>query len=249
MNPGGLLLLVALAAQDPDPGQPSLTREALAWSARHPALVWDVSSDGGALSRVELTAGEVRQGERRYLELVLTRRTPPDAEFAEREVVWLGLDDQLTPAVVRLFEATQLASQRAKLGVTHDGKARRPTGKLTGTVDGRGLVRNVPTPVLTEAGVLLRAALMPRKQGSPLAFTWLGFDRRGAVIQHGESLVFTGYQTLAGTRLACFEQRSATGRLRSVLRLDDRGILVTRAQGKTAAVTWTVRPPAEDDER
>ena len=234
---GRALLLHTLFLPQDD--APALARRAAAWVEAHPEQVFDVFRGEEHVARVTL-ATEVRmQGETRYLELVHARRGPHDAEHAAREVVWLRQDDGLSPFVVRLFEATERAAQLAHVGV--EG------GKLTGTVHGKGLVRNVPGPVSNRATLLLRAALLSREEGSSQRVTRLGFGRRGAEVAVDEQLVFVGFEGQGDARHALVEHRSERGRTQATYRFDGAGALVGYETRGKEAERWVPYVPPEDD--
>lgn len=229
------LLCLALAA--PQEEVSDLVRRAEAWTRTHPEQAFDVFRGDEHVARVTLTTTVRAQGEARFLELLLVRRAPHDAEHATREVAWLRRDETLSPHVVRLFEATERAAQVAHVGVAN--------GKLTGTVHGRGLVRNVPGPVCNGATLLLRAALLEREEGSRQRVTRLGFGRRGAEVAVDESLVHAGVDEEG---VATVEHRGERGRVLASYRLARDGALVGYGTRGKEAERWVPYVAPEEDD-
>jgi len=232
---GRVLLCLALAPTQDE--VPALARRAEAWTRAHPEQVFDVFRGEAHIARVTLTATVRAQGEARFLELVLARRQPHDAEHGTREVAWLRRDEELSPHVVRLFEATERAAQVAHVGVAK--------GKLTGTVNGRGLVRNVPGPVCNAATLVLRAALLEREEAARERVTSLGFGRRGAEVAVDEALAFAGADE---DGVSTIEHRGERGRVIATYRIDGDGALVGYATRGKDGERWVPYVEREDDD-
>lgn len=190
---------LALLLQDPPTGDavavpvpeqgPSLARAAIQWCGERGPELFDVLEDGEPVARLRLRASVETRGEQRFLELVLDIQRPPGAEVPARLLTRLRTDEHLTPFDVRRWDTDPDRTLLAKMGV--EGP------KLTGRVGDRGVVRNVPAPIATETGVLLRAALLPREEGARVTLARIHFGRRGELqVALDERLVFLGFEEL-----------------------------------------------------
>lgn len=241
-----LLLLGLLPlgeSQDAEEGAPILSqRAALArdlvetWGTR----TFEVFQDEELVERVVLTAAQVQRGEQHFLELVLDRHRPPGAEHPERLLTRLALDQGLTPFEVRLWEASEERPQLASLAVSR--------GKLTGRVRGKGVVRNVPEPVVSESSLILFAALLPREEDAHRRVARLTFGKQGVTVGLDERVVFDGFEERGDRRLARIEHRDPRGKVLGVMWFDEEGQLVERSVGGRKKLVW--RPEVlEEDER
>ena len=164
----------------------------------------------------------------------------PEVPHPERLLTRLTLDRKLTPFEVRLWEASEERPQLAKLAVAR--------GKLTGRARGKGVVRNVPEPVVSEASLILLAALLPREEDAHLRIARLVFGRKGVTVELDERLAFDGIEERDGRPLTRIEHRNPRGRVLGVLWFDAEGQLVERSVGARDPLVW--RPAAlEEDDR
>lgn len=228
--------------QDAEEGAPILSERATL--ARDLARAWgtrtfEVFQGEQVVERVVLTAAQVQRGEQHFLELVLDRHRPPGAEHPERLLTRLTLDDGLTPFEVRLWEATEERPQLANLAVAG--------GKLTGRARGKGVVRNVPEPVVSESSLILLAALVPREEDANLRFARLVFGQRGVTVELDERLVFDGFEDRDEQRVARIEHRDPRGRILGVLWFDAEGMLVQRSVGARDPLLWRLAVEEEDE--
>lgn len=227
--------------QDAEEGAPILSERATL--ARDLARAWgtrtfEVFQGEQVVERVVLTAAQVQRGEQHFLELVLDRHRPPGAEHPERLLTRLTLDDGLTPFEVRLWEATEERPQLANLAVAG--------GKLTGRARGKGVVRNVPEPVVSDASLILLAALLPRVEDASLSIARLTFGRKGVAVELDERLAFDGVEQRMGRSLTRIEHRDPRGRVLGVLWFDADGQLAERRVGGASSLTW--RPEVQDED-
>ena len=234
-------LLPSGTVQDAGDDAPVLSERAAA--ARDLVQAWDTRSfevfDGErVVERVVLTASQVRRGEQRFLELVLDRHRPAESPHPERLLTRLTLDRNLTSFEVRLWKASEERPQLAKLAVAR--------GKLTGRVRGKGVVRNVPEPVVSEASLMLLAALVPREEDAHLRVARLVFGKQGVVVELDERLAFDGIEERNGRPLTRIEHRDPRGRILGVLWFDAEGQLAERSVGARDPLVW--RPAALEEE-
>jgi len=239
-------LLPAWTVQDVEEAAPVLSERAAA--ARDLVEAWGTRTfevfDGDQLvERVVTTATLVQRGDQRFLEFVLDRHRPPTSPYPERLLTRLTLDEHLTPFEVRLWEPSEERPQLASLSVSR--------GKLTGRAHGKGVVRNVPEPVVSESSLLLFAALLPRKPDTRLTFARLTFGKQAVTVGLDERLAFDELEEREGRHLARIEHRDPRGRVLGVLWFDEEGQLVERSVGGRKPLVWRpeVAEEAEEDKR
>lgn len=218
---------------------PQIAKAALGWAEAQPEQVFDVFQGEERVAWTSVQASLQVQGEATFLELVTLRRTPADAKLALREVVWLRLDSTLSPERVMLFEATERATQVARLGVVD--------GKLTGKVHGRAIVRNVPLPIGPESALLLRAALLALEGEGRERVSCLRFGRRSAEVDVDQTLAFSGFKGDEPDRLGEVIRRGSRGQAKAVYRFDGAGGLVSLEILGRDGERWVRRPLPEDD--
>lgn len=241
----GMLLLTCMLlagpVQDTEDAEvvetPESVERAMAFSESGPELVFDVFRGEEHEARVELQALVRTQGELRFIEVVEKRRAPVEAKFPAREVCQLALEEKLPGTRLRFLEGSEAGTQLAHLEVKG--------GKLTGTARERRVVRNVPEPVATFGALWLRAALLPREEDSRERVTWIGLDRRGAVIRVDEQLVFTGFEEEG--QVAVVEHREPRGRVRGTYRFRGSELVGYVEAGRSPARWVPYVEPEEDD--
>ena len=235
-------LLPTWTVQDAGEDMPVLPERAAA--ARDLVQAWgtrtfEVFEGERLVERVVLTASEVRRGGEQFLEFVLDRHRPPTDAHPQRLLTRLTLDGRLTPFEVRLWEAGPERPQLAHLAVAR--------GKLTGRARGKGVVRNVPEPVVSESSLILLAALVPREEDANLRFARLVFGQRGVTVALDERLVFDGFEDRDEQRVARIEHRDPRGRILGVLWFDAEGMLVQRSVGARDPLLWRFAVEEEDE--
>lgn len=235
----GIFGHLALSGQDAADQTPPIARAAIKWVEAQPLQVFDVYSGEDLVAWASLQASIHVRGESTYLELVTLRRSPADAEFARREVAWLRLDSTLSPERLMLFEASENASQLARVGVVE--------GKLTGKVHGRAIVRNVPEPIGTDSVLLLRAGLMAKEGEGRERICHLVFGRRSAEIALDETLSFAGSRGEGQARVVEVKRHGSRGLAKAVYRFDGEGGLIGLEILGRDGERWIRRPAADDD--
>ena len=246
------LLLMAVLLQAPGGGpqggaqQVDFGRRARALLAKRPDGEFWVLREGERVARVTLEFHERIWGEERLIEVLLARRGKEEGARAEREVLRCRMDPSLSPVELRLFGAQEGSPQLAHLTFSKS--------KVAGRLGARELLRNLPGPVESEGGVLLRAALLARGEaGESFTFTRIAAEGRGArahlavhpderlvrLPARGEGSVATPDDPVR------IEHRDGRGKLLARYTLERSGKLLTREQLLAPPERWVRR---EDDE-
>jgi hypothetical protein len=233
----------SLTTQDVEKTEPVLSERAgaardlvEAWGTR----TFEVFQGEELVERVVLSCSQVQRGEEHFLEFVLDRHRPPTSQHPERLLTRLTLDQGLTPFDVRLWEPSEERTQLASLSVAR--------GKLTGRVRGKGVVRNVPEPVVSESSLILFAALLPREEDAHRRVARLTFGKKGVTVGLDERVVFDGFEEREGRRLARIEHRDPRGKVLGVMWFDEEGQLAERSVGGRKKLVWRPEVLEEDEQ-